>query len=184
MVRHTTYLHAHGISYAVTRMFHLTSALFTLFLAWGLSVNLAEGVSLLTMPHIPLLLLLSLAAATYRDTWRFDTATQSVTSIYGFGPFCKRETHAFGDVQRLEITHFVRGSNDKDAKANKRRLRAMLVFSLRLCDERTRTIEIIAEKTSQGRTESAMQAIASVSGLPLYVDRPRDMDLNISYKDL
>lgn len=184
MVRHTTYLHAHGISYAVTRMFHLTSALFTLFLAWGLSVNLAEGVSLLTMPHIPLLLLLSLAAATYRDTWRFDTATQSVTSIYGFGPFCKRETHAFGDVQRLEITHFVRGSNDKDAKANKRRLRAMLVFSLRLRDDEVRTIEIIAEKTSQGRTESSMQAIASVTGLPLYVDRPRDMDLNISYKDL
>lgn len=184
MVRHATYLKTNGISYAVTRLFHFTSALFTLFLVWGLWVNLGEGVRLITMPHIPLLLLLSLAAATYRDTWVFDTYTQTVTSIYGFGPFCKRETHSFDEVERLEITHFVRGSNDKDAKTNKRRLRAMLVFSVRLTDDRTRTIEIIAEKTSQGRTESAMQAIASVSGLPLYVDRPRDMDLNISYKDL
>ncbi|NLK05865.1 MAG: hypothetical protein GX315_05830, partial [Spirochaetales bacterium] len=77
MVRHTTYLKTNGIAYAVTRMFHLTSALFTLFLAWGLWVNLGEGVRLVTMPHIPLLLLLSLAAATYRDTWIFDTTAKT-----------------------------------------------------------------------------------------------------------
>jgi predicted transcriptional regulator len=60
----------------------------------------------------------------------------------------------------------------------------MLVLSLKLKDDQVRTIEIIAEKTSGGRTESALQALAAVSGLPMYVDRPRDLDLKVSYKDL
>jgi hypothetical protein len=87
-------------------------------------------------------------------------------------------------VERLELTHFVRGSSDKNAKPTKRRLRAMMVLSLRLKDDQVKTIEVIAEKTSGGRTESSLQAIAAVTGLPMYVDRPRDLDLDVSYKDL
>ncbi len=60
----------------------------------------------------------------------------------------------------------------------------MIVFSLSLGEEDKRDIEIIAERTSGGRTESAVQAISAVTGLPLFVDRPRDLDLNVSYKDM
>lgn len=184
MVRHTTFIKSDGIAYGITHYFHIVCALFSLFLIWGLSVNLKEGVRLITMPHIPVLLLLSLAGSVYRDTWYFNTHDNTITSIYGFAWICKRETLSFSTVQRLELTHFVRGSSDKDAKPTKRRLKAMIVFSVKLKDDQVRTIEIIPEKTSGGRTESSVQAIAAVSGLAMYVDRPRDLDLNVSYKDL
>ncbi len=184
MVRHTTYVIKDGIKYAVTRSFHLACGAFSLFLIWGLALNLSEGVSLLSMLHIVLLLLLTVIGTLYRDTWVFDKQTNTATSYFGIGPFCKIEKLAFSEIQRLEITHFVRGTNDKDAKPTRRRFRAMLVFSLKLNMDDKRDIEIIAEKTSGGRTESAVQAIAAVTELPLFVDRPRDMDLNVSYKDL
>lgn len=184
MIRHTTFIKHDGIVYGITRTFHILCLVFTLFLIWGLSLNLSEGVRLSTMPHIPILLLLSLAGTLYRDSWYFNTQDNTVTSIYGFAWICKRETFSFSEVERLELTHFVRGSSDKDVKPTKRRLKAMLVLSLKLKDDQVRTIEIIAEKTSGGRTEAALQAIAAVSGLPMYVDRPRDLDLKVSYKDL
>ena len=184
MVRHTTYRKHDGIVYGITRTFHILCLVFTLFLIWGLSVNIAEGVRLITMPHIPVLILLSLAGTLYRDSWYFNTQDNTVTSIYGFAWICKRETFSFSEVARLELTHFVRGSSDKNAKPTKRRLRAMMVLSLRLKDDQVKTIEVIAEKTSGGRTESSLQAIAAVTGLPMYVDRPRDLDLAVTYKDL
>ncbi|NLE14390.1 MAG: hypothetical protein GX626_00790 [Spirochaetales bacterium] len=184
MVRHTTYTKHDGIVYGITRTFHILCLVFTLFLIWGLSVNMAEGVRLVTMPHIPVLIVLSLAGTLYRDSWYFNTQDKTVTSIYGFAWICKRETFSFSEVERLELTHFVRGSSDKHAKPTKRRLRAMIVLSLRLKDDQVKTIEVIAEKTSGGRTESSLQAIAAVTGLPMYVDRPRDLDLAVTYKDL
>lgn len=184
MVRHTTYIKPYGIQYRVTNMFHGMSGFFSLFLIWGIVLNISEGVSLLSMTHILILLVLTLAGTFYRDTWVFDKQEQRITSIYGFGPICKREQFAFSEVHQLELNHFVRGTTDKDAKPTKRRFRAMLVFSLNLGEDEKRDIEIIAEKTSGGRTESAVQAISAVTGLPLFVDRPRDLDLNVSYKDM
>ncbi len=120
MVRHTTYIKPYGIHYRVTNTFHSMSGFFSLFLIWGLVLNLAEGVSLLSMIHILVLLLLSLAGTFYRDTWIFNKEEQIITSIYGFGPFfCKREQFAFSEVRQLELTHFVKGTTDKDAKPTK-----------------------------------------------------------------
>ncbi|MGH0054462.1 MAG: hypothetical protein ACQ5SW_13815 [Sphaerochaetaceae bacterium] len=184
MVRHTTYVKPYGILYSVTHFFHGLCGGFSLFLIWGLVLNLSEGVSLFSMIHILVLLLLTLAGTFYRDTWVFNKQERTITSIYGFGPLCKREQFSFADVERLELTHFIRGTTKKDAKPSKRRFRAMIVFSLRLGEEEKRDIEIIAEKTSAGRTESAVQAIAAVTELSLFVDRPRDLDLNVSYKDM
>ncbi len=184
MVRHTTFVRRDGIVYGITHTFHFLCLVFSLFLIWGLALNLSEGVKLGTMPHIPVLLLFSIAGTLYRDSWYFDTGSNTVTSIYGFAWVCKRETFSFSEIDRLELTHFVRGSSNKDAKPTKRRLKAMLVFSLKLKDDQVRTMEIIAEKTSGGRTESSVQAIAAVTGLSMYVDRPRDLDLDVSYRDL
>jgi len=183
MVRHATKKTRGGISYTVSLTFTLSCWAFTLFLLWGLTMNAGEGVSLLSMWHLVLLFFFSLTGALFRDSWTFDTERGEVRSFYGVGFFGKRETIPFSEVSHLRLEHFVRGSTDKDAKTNKRRFRAMVVFTLSLKDESARDIEIIPEKTSGGRTESAIQAIASVSGLSLYVDRPRDMDLQVGLRD-
>lgn len=183
MVRHAIRKNKNGISYSVSLTFSLACWALTLFLLWGLALNVTEGVSLLSMWHIILLFLFSLMGAIFRDSWDFDTESQEVRSFYGFGPFGKKETIAFSDVSHLSLEHFVRGSTDKDAKPTKRRFRAMMVFSLNLNDESSRDIEIIPERTSGGRTEAALQAIAAVSGLPLSIDRARDMDLDVGLRD-
>lgn len=183
MVRHSAKKIRDGISYSVSFTFSAACWALTLFLFWGLALNVGEGVPLISMWHLCLLLLFSLLGAIFRDSWVFDTQNRQVRSFYGFGPFGKREVIPFSEVSHLALEHFVRGSLDKDAKPTKRRFKAMMVFSLYLKDESSRDIEIIAEKSSGGRTESAIQAIAAVSGLPLSIDRPRDMDLDVGLRD-
>ena len=183
MVRHATYIHKSGISYAVTHSFHIICGFFFLFLSWGLVLSIQEGYSLLRMPHIFILQLFTLAGATFRDSWVFNTKSQNITSIYGFGPLCKREVFDFEEVERLELTHFIRGKVDTSTQENKRRFRAMILFSLRLSEDRIKDIEIIAEKASGGKTEAAFSRIGAVTGLPLFMDRPRDMDLHVTYHE-
>lgn len=183
MVRHATKKTKEGIAYTVSLTFTLSCWAFTLFLFWGLAINAGEGVSLLSMWHLILLFLFSLSGALFRDSWAFDTERGEVRSFYGVGPFGKSEVIQFSEVSHLCLEHFVRGSTDKDAKPTKRRFKAMVVFTLVLKDESTRDIEIIPENTSGGRTEAAIQAISAVSGLSLYVDRPRDMDLQVGLRD-
>ncbi|MBI9095699.1 MAG: hypothetical protein JEY71_12525 [Sphaerochaeta sp.] len=183
MVRHATKKTKIGISYSVSLPFTLSCWGFTLFLLWGLVLNTVEGVSLLSMWHLVLLLLFSLTGALFRDSWVFDTEMREVRSFYGIGPVGKREVIPFSEVSHLSLEHFVRGATNKDAKPTKRRFKAMVVFTLCLKDESSRDIEIIPESTSGGRTEAAVQAIAAVSGLPLYIDRPRDLDLQVGLRD-
>lgn len=182
-MRHTTKKTKDGISYTVSLVFTLACWALTLFLLWGLTLSVGEGVSLLSMWHLILLFLFSLMGAIFRDSWVFDVEARQVRSFYGFGPFGKSEVIAFSEVSHLSLEHFVRGAADKEAKPTKRRFKAMMVFSLCLKDESSRTIEILTEKSSGGRTESALQAISAVSGLPLSVDRPRDMDLEVGLRE-
>jgi hypothetical protein len=183
MVRHATKKTKIGISYSVSLSFTLSCWILTLFLLWGLVINTGEGVSLFSMWHLVLLLLFSLAGALFRDSWVFNTEKGEVRSFYGIGPVGKWEIIPFSEVSHLSLEHFVRGSTNKDAKPTKRRFKAMVVCTICLKDESSRDIEIIPESTSGGRTEAAIQAIAAVSGLSLYVDRPRDLDLQVGLSD-
>lgn len=183
MVRHTIRKTKKGISYSVSLGFTLSCLVFTLFLFWGLGLNVKEGVSLLSMWHLVLLFLFTLGGTLFRDTWTFDCESNEVHSFYGVGFVGKEETFPFSEISHLELTHFVRGSTDKDAKPTKRRFKAMIVFTLKLKNEESRDIEIIAEKSSAGRTEAAIQAISVVSGLSMQIDRPRDMDLLVGLRD-
>ena len=183
MVRHAVKKTKEGISYTVSLVFTLSCWALTLFLAWGLALNMSEGVPLASMWHIVLLCLFSFVGALFRDSWVFDTEKGEVRSFYGFGPLGKREDIPFSAVSHLSLEHFVRGSTDKDAKPTKKRFKAIMVFSICLEDESSRDIEIIAEKSSGGRTEAAIQAISAVTGLPLLIDRPRDMDLDVGLRD-
>jgi predicted transcriptional regulator len=136
------------------------------------------------MWHLMAMAFFALIGALYRDSWYFDTNRRVVTSFYGFGLFGVKHTYSFDTIEKIELTHFVRGSVDKDAKPTKRRLKAMVVLSIRLDEDTVKDLEIIAEKSSGGRTESSAQAISAATGLGLFVDRPRDLDINVGLKDL
>ena len=118
---------------------------------------------------------LSLLGLTYRETWLFLPQEEKVVSLFGFGPLVKKEVFAYQNIERLEITHFVKDTEDPKAIPGRRKQKPMVVFSLHLVGDAVKTIEVIPEHTSLGKTEAAAQRIAAESGLGLYVDRPRDM---------
>ncbi len=181
-----------SIAYAPGILFRAMCIAFFAIVAVGIALNVADQSPWYTMILPVFLALVTLAGASYREEWYFDPKKQTVTSIFGVACFTKKEVIPYADISRLEINHFVRGSvpgfengqTSKVLKPNKRRNKAMVVFTIRLKDNEMRDIEIIPEKTSQGRTEQAAQAIAAVSGLALVVDRPRDMDTNVSLHDI
>jgi hypothetical protein len=186
MIRLRTKRTKYGILYHVGIGFRLFCGAVLAFLLWGIILYLSEGESLSTMVLPLVLALLSLIGLLYRETWSFDPGAQVVIAFFGFGPFVSRHAYPYGEVECLELTHFVRGSMDKDAvPSRKKRKQAMVVFSLALTkDDERKTIEIIPERTSEGKTEQAAQYISAVSDLPLVMDRERDLDLHVSLRDL
>jgi len=184
MVRLGTRKTSSGIVYTVGRVRRIVFAAVLAFLLWGIILNLSEGDSPRTMVAPIVMACIALLGLTYREAWRFLPSQEKVESLFGFGPFVKRETIPYGEIERLEITHFVKDTEDKNAKPGRKRQKPMVVFAIRLANNEERTIEIIPEHTSLGRTESAAQMIAAVSGLALFVDRPRDMDTTITREDL
>ncbi len=181
-----------GVAYAPGILFRVISCLFFCVVLIGIVLNIIDGTPWHAMIVPVLLCILSFCATCYRESWSFNPQKRCVTSVFGVACFVRRETIPFSSVSRLELNHFVRGSvpgyeegpTSKVLKPNKRRNKAMVVFSLHLEDDSMRDIEIIPEKTSQGRTEHAAQVIAAVSGLALVVDRPRDLDIDVGIKDV
>ncbi|PKL11763.1 MAG: hypothetical protein CVV52_12710 [Spirochaetae bacterium HGW-Spirochaetae-8] len=60
----------------------------------------------------------------------------------------------------------------------------MVVFSLILTDGNTKDIEIIAERTSAGKTEQAALAIATHCGFDFVKDRDVDVVQQVTVRDL
>lgn len=186
MIRLNTQKTKGGIAYRVSYGFRIFCGFVLAFLLWGIILYLSEGERLSSMVLPLILAILCLVGLSYRETWIFDNGKGQVTSLFGFGPFVKRTIYPYEDILHLELRHFVRGTMDEKAvPSRKQRKRAMIVFSLVLAkDEERKTIEVIAERVSEGRSERAAQAISAVSGLGLVVDRPRDMDLKTDLKDI
>lgn len=180
-----------GVVYAPGIFFRIISLLFFCVVLLGIILNVIDGLPWYTMMIPILLAVLSFSATTYRESWSFDPEARVVTSVFGVACFVRKEVIPFSSIARLELNHFLRGSTpgnedgptSKVLKPNKRRNKSMIVFSIHLKDDSMRDIEIIPEKTSQGRTEHAAQAIAAVSGLALVVDRPRDLDTNVNLRN-
>lgn len=174
-----------GPVYRINRLFSLLCLFFSLFLLWGISYSLREGVLLSSMIHIVILLLISLAGSLYRDSWIFDNEEQTITSRWGFGPFVKRTSYHFDEIERLELTHFVKGGSASGTLLLKRRRGgAMVVLSIRLVEGGERSIQIMGERRSAGRVEQAARKIGAATGLSLYIDRPCDMETDLTLHDL
>jgi hypothetical protein len=184
-VQYTVAMTRSGPVYRISRLYSGLFLLFSLFLLWGMAFSVQEGVHLISMPHIPILLLIGVAGALYRDRWSFQTEEEIIVSLWGFGPFVRRASYRFDEVERLELTHFMRGRRAEGTLLLKRRRgAAMVVFSLRLMEGGERTIQIIGERRSAGRVEEAARIIGAATGLSLYIDRPRDMETDLTLYDL
>lgn len=160
-------------------------ALFSFVLAYGLISALLDH-TFSTSALFPLfLLILGLLGMGYRERWVFDPHTKKITYTYGFYIFIRNQVFEAESVQRIEILHFVRGSDPRNVRATARgRNKAMVVFRLKLFTEAIKDVEIIAERTSGGATERSAQVIASTMNLDFYADREPDTVQSVSVRDL
>lgn len=160
-------------------------ALFALLLLFGLISSSQEG-GLKTTSIVPLLLLLvGVAGLSYRESWLFDSDKRSVTSIFGFAWFVRREVFSYDQLEAVEVTHFVRGRAQGEERAQPaRRLKAMVIFSLALQDGTKRDIEIVTERSSGGRTEATARLLAGQMNLAYRADRPYDDVDPVSWDEL
>lgn len=178
-----------NVRYAVQDTYRVLYALFSLLLLYGFFTILGEEGALNgTLLFPALLLLLSLAGLGYRESWNFNPSVRTVRYTTGWLFLIYRREYSFEQIERLEVSHFLRGHLNLDAQrqpANpKGRNKAMVVFSLMLADGRSKDIEIIAERTSAGRTEQAAFAIATHCGFEFTQDRDADLIQQVTVRDL
>ena len=178
-----------SVRYAVQDNYRVLYALFSLLMVYGfVSIIGEEGALTATLLFPALLLLLSLIGLGYRESWNFDPAAQTVGYTTGWLFLVYRRVYAFPQIEHLEISHFMRGHlnlGQQGPLANpKGRNKAMVVLSLILTDGSSKDIEIIAERTSAGRTEQAALAIATHCGFALAKDRDADLIQPVTVRDL
>ncbi|MGI6437760.1 MAG: hypothetical protein ACOX0D_06975 [Sphaerochaeta sp.] len=184
MLHYAVYQKNSAIVYTLKKRVRMVFLLITLFLLWGLVLNIGEGVSIRSMIHIVLLLIVTTIGVLYRDGWTFDVGNRTIRSWWGIGPWVKRESFRFDEVVRLDLAHFIKGSASDGKILPKRRQKAVVVFSIILTDERQKTVQVIPERSSSGRIEAAFDRIAIFTELPAKIDRPRDVNLPLRMKDL
>lgn len=169
------------IRYGITHGQRWIYILFCVFLGVGFASSAFS-----TSAIIPLaFFLLSLAGAGYRESWTFDGLNREVVYRIGFFFFIRKNTYPFDKISRIEVTHFVRGYAEGAKHARPwGRNKAMVVFSLRMSDDSVKDVEIIAERTSAGKTEAAAHLIAAEMNLPYKADREPDIVQQVSLRDL
>ncbi|MDY5932061.1 MAG: hypothetical protein SPJ34_08560 [Candidatus Ornithospirochaeta sp.] len=151
------------------------SLLFALVIIAGFAMALAEG-SLDGPLLIPFLfLLLLLVCGLFRDSWVFDNSTRTVTYIAGIGPFVKKHPIPYDEIERIEVTHFIKGipATSPEQKTSWKH-KAQVVLSIRIDEDTKHDIDILPEDRSAGKLERNASWLSSYTGLDLYVDRPRE----------
>ena len=159
--------------------------LFSLAMSYGLMTVILDRSFTVATWFPLLLLLLGLLGLGYREGWEFNPNTQTIFYTFGFYLFIRRERFDARSVQRIEITHFVRGRSPLEAHAQSRgRNKAMVVFSLHMADDSVKDVEIIPERSSGGSSERAAQVIAALMDIPFHADREPDVVQSVSFRDL
>ena len=128
---------------------------------------------------IPLVFLfLLLFYSLYRDSWEFNNTKQTITAYNGFGPFCKKRVFSYQDIKRLELSHFAKGINADVNYVEDVKVNYIVIFALDDGVDKYK-IEVMKEKTSAGKIERIANLVSSFTGLELYIDRPRHLDINL-----
>lgn len=161
--------------YGPSRVLRILSLFFVVLLLFGLASVLMDGsfsLSSLIPTCVIILLILTLS---YRDSWVFDNESKSIVYIWGFGPFVKRVHLSYSDIERIEVTHFIKGiSGDGSGKEPSWRHRAQVVLSIRIGEDEKYDLEIMDEKKSGGKLERNASWLSGFTGISLFVDRPRN----------
>ena len=181
LTKHTN----NSATYAVNTSTRWMYAVFSLFMGYGFVTVLIDG-SFGISSLIPLFfLILGLVGLGYRESWEFNPSKGTITYTIGSFMVVKRTQIQAENVDRVEVSHFVRGRSPAETHARPRgRNKAMVVFSLHLKDDSVKDIEIIPENTSAGRTESSAQYLAVLMGLAFHADREPDTIQPISVRDI
>lgn len=172
--------------YRTGMMAKLICLVYFIFFSWQIFLHISEGERVSTM-IIPIIIsLISLMGLLYRDYFVFDNKLLIVKKVFGIYPFISSQIINVQDIDKVEVTHFTKGSFNNDPNFTKkgRAYRAQLSLSLRLKDETEVLIEIIDEKKSGGYSESAALKISQYLGVQYYQDRARDLDIKVGFKDL
>ena len=183
------YTKAGSVRYAVQDSYRVLYALFSLLMLYGFfTILVEEGAFNGTLLFPALLLLLSLAGLGYRESWDFNPAARTVRYTTGWMFLAYRREYPFEQIEHLQISHFMRGHlglGQQGRLSNpKGRNKTMVVFSLVSTDGSSKDIEIIAERTSAGKTEQAALAIATRCGLEFVKDRDVDLIQQVTVRDL
>ena len=116
----------------------------------------------------------------YRDSWIFDNEERRVVYIWGIGPFVKRESWSYDDIERIEVTHFIKGIPETSEKqVSSWKHRAQVVLAVRFDRDTKKDLEIMGEKKSGGKLERNASWLSGFTGLALFVDRPRETKTSI-----
>lgn len=165
--------------YKIATAYRLLFLFFSLFLLVGFFYQLGSFTFNIFIIVPIFLFLLGLLGAGYIEKWTFRANEGFVDYQYGWFFIVKNETIAASDIKQFELTYFLRGFSTNQvpfrraAKGN----RKMVVFSIRLNNQRKKDIEIIGSRSSSGYTEKSAQLIAQLMGKPLFEDE----ELNLNY---
>lgn len=167
--------HGNRAIYAPSIFFRLICALFLILLCIGL-VSVIQSDDWNSFGIFPVaLMVLLLLSLLYRDSWVFDNDNESATYIWGFGPFVKREVWKYSDIERIEVTHFIKGIPDTAEKqVPSWKHRRQVVLSIRFDSDNKKDLEIIGEKKSGGKIERNASWLSGFTGLALFVDSAGD----------
>lgn len=154
--------------YGPSPALRIISAFFLVVFIYG---SVRTSFSVLSSVCIALLFFASL----YRDEWIIDRGKGVAVDVSGLGPFVRRKEYPFSTIDRIEVTHFVKGvpgaGHDTQDRWNHRR---QAVLSLRMKDGSVHDIEIASDRKAGSSLASTAASISSFTGLPMSVDRPSD----------
>lgn len=162
-------------TYGPSILFRVLSGVFFVFLTIGfISVVSSEDWSIFGFIPVFVMILLFLCLS-YRDSWIFNNDEKTISYIWGFGPFVKKQCFQYSDIKRIEVTHFIKGIPETSEKQETSwRHRAQVVLALRIDADTKYPLEIMGEKKSGGKLERNASWLSGFTGLALYVDRPRE----------
>ncbi len=146
----------------------IVSALIFLLLTLGLISVIEEKVFTLSALVPVLVMLLLLFCLLYRDSWVFDNNIKKITYTWGFGPFVRKLSLDYCEIDRIEVSFFIKGITGEQKAKPSWKHKQMIVLSLRLDEEKKYDLEILGEKKSGRRLRRDASYLSAFTGLPLY----------------
>ena len=121
--------------YGPSKLLKAICGIFALFILIGFFIALSEE-GWQSRDILPLIIcFLLLLVALYRDEWIISNRDKAFISIWGFGPFVKKDYYKYDDIRRIELTHFVKGIHASMEQKSTLTHKAYCVLSIKMKGE-------------------------------------------------